>query len=243
MTTHSYSVSAVVGGLDAWVLWDRRLQTYAAVLRLFAGAAEYPPPFSRHGTRPLEYPAPEALLADLAARGLPLAPASRAAIDELAARVEADEGVVEVVGLVTGDGCRRLFCLAPSGSVVELLPQFAHPEHRFTWGDRSPATYDTAAAIVRYALGPVAADELDVAAMGLVVEYLAATEGEFSLSVPGVGAWFLADAPLTATLRSADRRSLRRRLGLSADTRFPAQESSAAATPAGTGWSGLDRHR
>lgn len=242
MSNSTYSVSASFGGLDGWVLWDPRLQSYGALLRLFHGGLDYPPPFSRHGTRSLEHPTPEAVLNDLAARGLPLAPGSRAAIDELACRVEADEGLIEVVGLTDAVGQRRLYCLAPAGQALELLPQFRHHEHGFQWGNRSPACYQTARTIMGYALGPVPPDELDVAAMGLVMEFLTGAERDFSLSVPGLCAWFLADAPLTATLCPDDRRSLHRRLGLGTVARSPSGESSAAATPAGAGRLGLDRN-
>lgn len=247
MRSHSYSVSVVVGGQEGWILWDRRLQSYAVIIRLFGeefGAGrDYPPRFVRHGTRLLEYPTPEALGHDLVARGLSFAPGSRAAIDELACSVEAREGSVRLAGLTSDDGSRRIFCLPPAAPPVELQPSFAHPGRGFSWGDRSAASYDTAVALVRCALGPMPPDEVDGAALGLVVEVLGEAGPDFLLSAPGLCGWFLADEPLVATIRPADRRSLHRRLGLGAAARSLVEESSAAATPAGAGWSGFDRHR
>ncbi|MEM9134492.1 MAG: hypothetical protein AAF962_00950 [Actinomycetota bacterium] len=262
MTTHTFSVPLTLGGDEAWVLWDRRLQTYAVARRLFdpglalgvpgggseafgggagRGVGGRPAPVHRLGTRPFEYPTAEALVHALVARGQRVGPSARIAIDTLACSVEAAVGPPRVVGVVDRWVTRRLFCLSSDDQSIELLPQFAHPDHGFHWGDRGPATLSTAAAVVRFALGPLAPVEEDAAALALTVELLADVDDGFELEAPRLCAWYLADESLSAASGPTDRRSLRRLLGSGAVPRTPSA-SSAAATPSGSGRTGLDRH-
>lgn len=250
MSAHTFSVSLSVGGSDGWALWDRRLQTYAVVLRLFDPGPHAPlprhpgggqvPPVSRIGTRPFEFPTPDALVHALGARGLAVGSPARDAIDTLACSVEAAVGSPRLVGVIDRVGTHRLFCVSTDGDAVELLPQFAHPDHRFVWGRRGSGALSTAATVVRWALGAVAPTELDTAALALMVEFLGEVEDGFELEPSALCAWYLADEPLSATSGPTDRRTLRRLLGPGAP-RTPSV-SSAAATPAGSGRSGLDRH-
>lgn len=240
--THNYSVAIEAGGFSGWALWDRRLQTYALVLRLFEGRAPgdgvFPPPFARHGNRLLEFPTVEALANQAAARTSPFAPASVLRLADLADRVERVVGGPEFVGLTDACGRRRLFLRAADGRSIELQPPMAHPAYAFRWGDRSSATYDTAVAIGRLALAPMTADELDAFALGLVTEFLTDVDDEFSLSAPALCAWFLADASLSSGLTPADRRSLIEEAP--ARDRGGRSRSSAPAAPARR--SGLGRH-
>ncbi len=248
MSARTFSIPLTIGASEGWARWERPLQTYAVALRLFdpepggvAAAADRGAPVARFGTRRGEFLTPDALVHTLSGRGLVVGPAARAAIDTLACSVEETEGSARLVGVTDRVGTRRLFCLPPDDGAVELLPQFAHPDHRFHWGERSPAVYETAVVAVRTALGPLTPTELDTAALALMVELLADVDEGFELELPRLCAWFLADDDLSATSGPIEERTLRRLLGSGAPIRSPSV-SSAAATPAGAGWSGLDRH-
>jgi hypothetical protein len=192
------------------VSWDHGLQSFVARLQLFDHDGSYPPPVARFGTRVAEFVTVDALANHLRGMGFGLDAPSLDALQELRAEVVDGDGGAEIVGILDDWGDRHLFLLTPSGLTLRLQPTVDHPAYAFTWGDDGPSTMETARAICEQILVRSSADDIDVFALTLTVEYLAGVQGDFSLDANGLCDWYLADTPLRTRLNPIDLLGLHR---------------------------------
>ncbi len=202
------AIPILAGQLDGRAAWDDARQSFTAELDVFArpgaarasGRSNYPPPVTTIGTRYAEFLTTDALVNHLIGIGLSPDQESLERLCQLGLEVADEVGEPEIVGICTAEGSRLLLLRVPSGDVVTIGPRLDHPDHRFCWGDASPATIETARAICELAWvrGPDA--DIDAFALALTHEFLATVGPVFSISVVAAGEWFLTDAPLTTTL-------------------------------------------
>lgn len=230
MSFDSSSVPIRAGHLDGSAFWDPQLQSYGAQLRLFDSLDDslhdapngsacdpshlYPPPFTRYGTRQGEFVTVDALTNHLTGVGLALDGQSLTSLQDLVQRVERRWGHSEIVGLTALEPRYRLFLVHPNRNAVELHPPIDHPDYGFGWGRDGSSTEETARTIVDRSFGRTGLEEGATFALTLAVEFLSSVSGDFSLNVNSLCDWYLAEAPLVTHYAEADRRSLRRRLGL-----------------------------
>ncbi|MFV0524722.1 MAG: hypothetical protein ACK5RL_09510 [Acidimicrobiales bacterium] len=210
------TVPVSAGRLRGLATFDRTLQTYTVRFELFPGAfdgAAYPPARRRYGTRAAEFITTDALIGHLLAVGLSPCPASLGMLDELGAAVGASIGRAEVIGL-TGPRRRHLLVVTPGRLVVEVSPRMVHRDHRHHWGDDGPATLETARLIAEHTWGRRSMADVETFALALTLEVLAGAGSRFSLDAAGLGDWFLADAPVSTSLRADDLDQVARVLGL-----------------------------
>jgi len=204
-------VSIQAGHLEGKVFWDRGLQSYVALLRLFDHLGTYPPPTKRLGHRPAEFITVDALCNHLTGCGLTPDSASLGAMQELAINVGDQEGRAEVAGLVDADGRRRLFVVTPSRLALPILPVIDHPAYDFQWGDNGPTTVETARSICERVFVRSPAQDIETFALALTLEYLCEVEGDFSFGADALCDWYLTDSPLSTELGPLELLTLRRR--------------------------------
>ncbi len=205
-------ISIRAGNLDGKLFWDRRLQSYVVLLQLFDHLGTYPPPVKRLGSRLAEFVTVDALANHLQGLGLALDSPSLDALQDLRHDVSSSDGGAEIVGLVDDEGGRHLFLLTPSRVRVRLQPTIDHPAYAFSWGDDGSTTIETARTICELVLVRSLAEDVDIFALTLTVDYLAGIEGDFSLNADGLCDWYLADLPLGTELGPIDLLALHRDL-------------------------------
>jgi hypothetical protein len=209
--TINLSVSIQAGHLSGQAFWDHDLQSFAAMLELFAEPGSFPPSHARIGQRPGELPTVDALAHHLQRHGLGVDAASSEQLQHLRRTVADRVGTAEVVGLVEGE-LRHLVLLTPSRLALRLQPAVAHPAYRFTWGEGGPDTVEAARAIGERVLGSSSDNDLATFALTLTVEYLASVDGDFSIEADSLCDWYLTDTPLSTDLDPLDLLALRRQL-------------------------------
>ncbi len=185
-----------VGPFSAEFCWNSHLQTYQVSIALIEQMVSCN---VTYGSRFAEFITPDSLLNYLRARGYEVGSTSVEKIFDLRDKVSSCESVPELIGYRTDKG-HTLFIATPSGQYLQILPLMQHNDYKFSWGDTSVRTIETARRIHTLLWNESTVESSETFALSFVYEYLKSCEEVFSLSLHSICDWYASDAALQTSL-------------------------------------------